>query len=105
MKKLVTIFLTTVVLLIASYTLTHFTHTNFIDYSFFVGMAVTVIIWFFTSKGGYTSRSLDSSIQGTTGIKMEKQKYEFSPNIAFFTSLAYTIITFAAMLYHYRSYL
>ncbi|MEH7331053.1 hypothetical protein V7161_00030 [Neobacillus drentensis] len=105
MKKLITIVITLFVLLGLSYALTWFTHSKFIDYSFFAGLAVTVIIWFFTSKGGYSSRSLDSSVQGSTGIKTERQKYEFSPNIAFFTSLAYTIITFLAMLYYYRSYL
>jgi hypothetical protein len=105
MKVLINIFITILVLLGLSYGITYLTHTKFIDYSFVIGMAATIIIWFSTSTGGFTSRHMDMTIQGTTGIRMEGQKYEFSPNIAFFTALAYTILAFAAMLYHYRSYL
>jgi hypothetical protein len=103
-KRLITIVITLLVLVGLSYGITYYTHTKFIDYSFFIGLAVTIIIWFFTSKGGYTSRNLDMTVQGSTGIKMEGQKYEFSPNIAFLTSLAYSLITLGVMLYQYRGY-
>jgi hypothetical protein len=66
-----------------SYGITYYTHTKFIDYSFFIGLAVTVMIWFFTSKGGYTSRYLDMTIQGTTGVKVDQQKYEFFHQMLF----------------------
>ncbi|MFJ8063701.1 hypothetical protein ACIQYS_03640 [Psychrobacillus sp. NPDC096426] len=103
-RKLLTIVITLLVLLGLSFGITYFTHTKFIDYSFLIGLSVTIIIWFFTSKGSLGSRHLDMTIQGSTGIRMESQKFEFSPNIVFITSLAYTIITLAAMLYDYRSY-
>lgn len=104
MKRLITIAITLVVLLGLGFGITYYTHTKFIDYSFVIGLIATIIIWFSTSKGGFTSRHMDMTIQGSTGIRMETQKFEFSPNIAFLTSLAYTIISFGAMLYHYRSY-
>ncbi|MFP5107190.1 hypothetical protein ACSU6B_10510 [Neobacillus sp. C211] len=104
MKRLITIVITFLVLTGLSYGITYYTHTKFIDYSFFIGLASTVIIWFFTSKGGHTSRLLDMSIQATTGTKVDQQKYEFSPNVVFLTSLAYTIINLGVMLYYYRSY-
>ncbi len=105
MKKFISITITLIILLGISFGITYFTHTKFIDYACFIGLAVTVILWFSTSKGGFTSRNMDVQVQGTTGIKIEQQKFEFSPSIAFFTSVAYTVITFAAMLFHYRSYL
>jgi hypothetical protein len=104
MKRLITIVITVLVILGLGFGITYYTDTKFIDYSFVIGLIATIIIWFSTSKGGFTSRHMDMTIQGTTGIKMETQKFEFSPNIAFITSLAYTIISFGAMLYHYRSY-
>jgi hypothetical protein len=104
-KVLLNIVITLFVLLGLSFGITYLTDTKFIDYSFVIGMLATIIIWFSTSKGGFTSRHMDMSIQVNTGIRMEPQKYEFSPNITFFTTLAYTILTFVAMLYHYRSYL
>ncbi|WHY64433.1 hypothetical protein [Neobacillus sp. SuZ13] len=104
MKIILNILITLLVLLGLSFGLTYLTHTKFIDYSFLIGMIGTVIIWFSNSKGGFTSRHMDMTIQGTTGIKMEGQKFEFKPNITFFTSLAYTIITLVVMVYHYRSY-
>jgi hypothetical protein len=104
MKRLITIVITFLVLTGLSFGITYYTHTKFIDYSFFIGLAVTVFIWFFTSKGGHTSRYLDMTVQGTTGLKVDQQKYEFSPNVVFLTSLAYTIINLGVMLYYYRSY-
>ncbi len=105
MKVVINIVITLLILLGLSFGITYVTDTKFIDYSFVTGIVATIIIWFSTSKGGFTSRNLDMTIQGSTGIKMEQQKFEFSPNIAFFTSLAYSFVTFAAMLYHYRSFL
>lgn len=104
MKRIIPIIITLLVLVGLNYVLTYFTHTKFIDFAFLVAMIITVIIWFFTSKGGYASKSLDATIQGTTGIKAIEQKDEFSPNVAFYTSLVYTIITLVAVIYHYRSY-
>lgn len=104
MKKIITIIITLLVLLGLSFGGTIFLNKNFLDYAYIVGILVSIFIWFFTSKGGFTSRSADMMIQSQTGIKMEKQKYEFSPNLAFITSLVYTIVTFAVMVYEYRSY-
>lgn len=103
-RKLLTIGITLLVLLGLSLGITYFTHAKFTDYSFFIGLAATIIILFFTSKGSLGSRHLDASIRGATGIRMESQKFNFSPNIVFITSLAYTIITLVVMLYNYRSY-
>jgi hypothetical protein len=105
MKVIINIVITLLVLLGLSFGITYLTHTKFIDYSFLIALIATVIIWASNSKGGFTSRLMDTTIQGTTGIKMDEQKFEFKPNIAFFTSLAYTIITFGVMLYHYRNLL
>lgn len=104
-KKALSIIITLVILLCLSYACTYFTNTKFIDYSFVVGIIATVIIWFFTSKGGFASRYADSMIQSqTTNFKMKSQNFKFKPNIAFLTSLTYTIISLIAMLIHYRSY-
>lgn len=103
-RKILTITLTLLVLFGLSIGITYFTHVKFTDYSFFIGLAATIIIGFFTSKGGYGTRQLDMTIQGSTGIRMESQKFNFSPNIVFITSLAYTIITLVAMLFQYRGY-
>jgi hypothetical protein len=86
MKVIITIVITLLFLLGLSFGITYLTHTKFIDYSFLIGLIATVIIWASNSKGGFTSRQME-------------------PNIAFFTSLAYTIITLGAMLYHYRNLL
>lgn len=105
MKVIINIVITILVLLGSSFGLAYLTHTRFIDYSFLIGMIASVIIWSSNSKGGFSSRHMDMTIQGTTGIRMEGQKFEFKPNIAFFSSIAYTIITLVVMLYYYRSYL
>jgi hypothetical protein len=105
-KKALTITITLLAIIGLCFGITYFTNTNFIDYSFIIGLVVTIVIWFFTSSGGFTSRYTDASIQkDTTNFIMKSQKYKFKPNIVFLTSLTYTIIFFIAMLIHYRSYL
>ena len=104
-RKLLTIIMTLLVLTGLSFGVAYFTHSNFIDCSGFIGIGAIIAIWFFTSKNdGYVTRRLDLSIQGSTGIRIEDKRFEFSSNTAFLTSVAYTIITIAAILYHYRSY-
>lgn len=71
-KKLITIVITLLILIGISYALSHYVQSKFFDYSFIIGLAVTVVIWFFTSKGGFISRNLDMTVQGTTGIKSEQ---------------------------------
>ncbi|PFO08013.1 hypothetical protein COJ85_04910 [Bacillus sp. AFS076308] len=97
--------ITLIVLMVLTFGITHYTNSKFIDYAFVVGLAATVVIWFFTSKGGVTTRIVDGSIQGSTGVKTQGEKFEFSPSLVFITSLAYTILSFASMLFYYRSYL
>lgn len=104
MKRIITIVITLLILIGLSYGLSYFIHTKFIDFAFLIGIAATTVIWFFSSKGGYTTRSLDVTIQGTTGIKANEEKDEFSPNFAFYTSLVYTIITLVLVIIHYIRY-
>lgn len=104
MKVIINILITLLVLLGLCFGFSYLTDTKFLDYSFLVGMVASVVIWLSNSKGGFSSRHTDMTIQGSTGIRMGIQKFEFKPNIAFYISIFYTIITFVAMLYHYRSY-
>ncbi|WP_462411406.1 hypothetical protein [Neobacillus sp. Marseille-QA0830] len=104
-KKALSIVGTLVVLFGLSYGVTYFLNVKFVDFSFFVGLVVTVIIGFFRSEGGFTSQYTDSKIQSqTTNFKLKKQSFKFTPTIAFLTSLIYTIVSFIVMIIHYRSY-
>lgn len=105
MKKLLKIFATLIILFILSFGTASFTNTKIIDITFFVGVIVTVVIWFFSSKGDITSHSLDMQVQSTTGYKIEQQRYKFSHTIPFLTSLIYTIISLILLLIYYRDYL
>jgi Na+/H+ antiporter NhaB len=103
-KKVLTIIITLLVLLGLSFGVTYFLNKNFLDYAFIVGILVSIAIWFFTSKGGLTSKNAEMMTQSQTGIKVETQKYEFSPNLAFITSLVYTLVTLGVMVYEYKNY-
>lgn len=104
MKKLITILITLGILFALSYGLAFITNTKFMDFTFFVGLTVSGLIWFLNSKGGFSSRNLDMSVQSTTGIKTDIEKFKFHPNIAFFTSITYTVLSLAATFFYYRSY-
>ncbi|MBU5465928.1 hypothetical protein KQI49_03685 [Virgibacillus sp. MSJ-26] len=104
MRNIIVIITTLVVLVGLGYLIAYFTYSAFIDYAGILGIAVTVIIWFFNSKGGHASRLADAKVQGYTDQKLQKQKYAFTPNIAFYTSLVYSVIMLIALIYHYREY-
>jgi hypothetical protein len=103
MKRWIKILLTITILIGTTYALAHYTNGKFIDYTFFTGLIFSSAYWFFTSSGGFTTDILDVSVQSTTGTKMDKQKYKFSPDIVFLTSTAYTIISLVFFLIYYRS--
>ena len=99
LKKGLSIAITLLLLLGSSFALSHYYHLNFFDYSLFVGVMVTVSIFFFTSIGEVKGRFLDRGFQRLYGIRpaVEDQKLSFTPSIPFITSLIYTIISFAAI--------
>ncbi|MFB6467861.1 hypothetical protein ACE38V_13810 [Cytobacillus sp. Hz8] len=103
-KKVLSIIMTLLVLIGLTFGFSHSTDAKFFDYSFFIGLIASVVIWFFTSKGGFTSRSVDMSVQSTTGMKTDHQRFEFSPTVSFLTTIVYTIISFGIMIYKYRQY-
>ena len=104
MRRLISIVLTLLVILGVNYATAHYTNSKFIDFSFLVGLAFSIIIWFFTSKGGVSSQYTNVLIQEqTTNFKMAKEKYEFSPNVVFLTALVYTIVSIIVTIIYYRS--
>lgn len=104
MKQFITIAITLFILLEFNFGVTLLTEAKFINYSFIVGLVVSAIIWFFTSKGGFTSRHIDITVQGISGIKDKQQEFEVSLNTALFTSAAYTVISLVITLIYYQSY-
>ena len=105
MKRFISIIVTLLVLFGINYAVAYFTNTKFIDYSFGVGLVFSIIIWFFTSRGGLTSRLTDGIVQmETTNFKLKADTYKFSPNTAFLTSLAYTLVAIICTIYYYRQY-
>ncbi|MBB6455326.1 hypothetical protein HNQ94_003826 [Salirhabdus euzebyi] len=104
MKKILTFILTLGILAAATYGISNMLHQPFIDFAFLIGILGMIVIRFFNSAGGYTSKSMDMSIQGRTGIKMEQNDRKFEPNIAFYTAMAYTILTGIVTFIHYKDY-
>ncbi|NKE04124.1 MULTISPECIES: hypothetical protein [Mesobacillus] len=77
---------------------------RFIEVSFFVALASTFLIYFFSSSGGLTSRSIDMQVQGETGIKMNQSPEKFSPSYAFYASILYLIGSVIATFFMYKDY-
>ncbi|MGV2939193.1 hypothetical protein AB5I83_06350 [Mesobacillus sp. LC4] len=77
---------------------------GFIEVSVFVALASTFLIYFFSSTGGFTSRSIDMQVQGETGIKMNQSPEKFSPSYAFYASILYLIGSVIATFFMYKDY-
>ncbi|PMC36387.1 hypothetical protein CJ195_16500 [Bacillus sp. UMB0899] len=105
-KKSLNILLTFLILLGLNYLFSYIFDVGFLDYSFLVGIFGMIVIKFFNSSGGYTSKQLDMQIQGETGIKVDQGEDKvFYPGYAFYTSLAYVILSIIALLVYYREYI
>ncbi|WP_419881638.1 hypothetical protein ACN6MY_19405 [Peribacillus sp. B-H-3] len=106
MKKIFSVFLTLLAFLAINYFVSKAVKGSFIDYSFIVGLLLTVIIKFFTSKGGVSAKMAEGYTQATTTERMEhsNKEYSFSPGAVFYTGIAYTGLSVLVTFIHYRSY-
>ena len=105
MKRIISGVITLIVLVGTNFIVSKSTNTNFIDFSLGVGLIMSVIIWFFTSKGGVTSTYTDVTMQSqTTNWKMKKEKHKFNPNIAFYTAVIYTLVSIVFTFIYYKDY-
>ncbi|MCM3121522.1 MULTISPECIES: hypothetical protein [unclassified Mesobacillus] len=104
MEKILNIVITLVLILGINYVVSHFLNAAFIDYSFFVGLITSIIIGFFTSRGGLTTQNSNMLIQAQTMYKMAPEKFKIRPNFALYTAIAYTILSLITMILVYRDY-
>ncbi|TYS16698.1 hypothetical protein FZC78_11970 [Rossellomorea vietnamensis] len=74
---------------------------SYMDWSFFIGLAISVVLFFFNSSGGVLSKgaTLDAS---TAGWKVQ-QDNELKANVGFvfFGAVLYTIVSFVMMIITY----
>jgi hypothetical protein len=97
-------FITVAVLIVINIGLARLLDTQFIDLSFVLGLAAAFLIKFFNSSGGFSSRSLDLSVQSQTGVKQTSVERKFTPSVGFYTSIAYAIFGLIAIFVIYRDY-
>ncbi|MBH0228900.1 hypothetical protein [Halobacillus yeomjeoni] len=77
MKKLMTGLITIFILIIVNVFVSLATATHFLDFAFVIGLGAAFLIKFFNSSGGFSSRSLDLSVQSQTGMKQESAEKKF----------------------------
>ncbi|MGM0845615.1 MAG: hypothetical protein ACQEUT_11610 [Bacillota bacterium] len=74
---------------------------SYMEWSFFIGLAIAVVMFFFNSSGGALSKSatLDAS---TAGWKVQKDN-ELKANVGFvfYGAVLFTLISFIVMLITY----
>lgn len=104
MGKILSIVITLVVILGLNYVVSVYLNAAFIDYSFLVGLIMTLIIGFFTSKGGFTTQNNNMLVQSQTMYKMEVEKLKLTPTYAFYTAIIYTIVSLILTIYIYKDY-
>ncbi|PLT27875.1 hypothetical protein [Peribacillus deserti] len=103
MKKVIVCISTLICIGLVNY-LGTFAGISFIDSSFFCGHLSTVIIHFFTSSGGFSSNQVRLQVQAQTGLKVEEERSSFTPSVAYYTAIAYTVVSLAAIIFYYKDY-
>ncbi|MEC1374427.1 hypothetical protein P9D39_08990 [Heyndrickxia oleronia] len=83
MKKFLSIIITLSVLLGLNYGVSYLLDANLFEYSFFIGLAVTLTIWFFTTKGGFTTKSVDFLVLSNTNQKWKPKNLHINLQLPF----------------------
>ncbi|MGX9933660.1 hypothetical protein ACW0KB_20960 [Virgibacillus salarius] len=79
------------------------TDTQFIDVMLLVGIVISLIIMFFSSSGGFTTKYTDL-VMGNHANDENDNIFKFSPNVPFIVSVAYAFIGLLAILFVYIDY-
>lgn len=104
MKKVLGVLGTLIIEGIIVYILAEFIGWNFIDMTLFAGICFTLIIGFFSSKGGFASNKVRLQVQAQTGIKMDEEKFEFNMNPIFVGSIIYIVVSLLFVVIGYWKY-
>ncbi|MCM3719201.1 hypothetical protein [Fictibacillus phosphorivorans] len=104
MKNVLISVVTLLLMALVNYMLARVVGWNFIDLALFVGLAFVIIIRFFTSTGGMSSNMVRVQTQALTGIKVEEEKQTFNPSYAYYTAIAYTVVSFISVFMYYKDY-
>lgn len=72
---------------------------SYTEWSFFIGLAVTGIVFVFNSSGGFLSKNLTLDLSVTV-LKVQKDHNEFKLNAGgvFYGAVLYTFVSFIVML-------
>ena len=114
MKKIFWGIFTIGIILLVNWGAATFFNSNFFEWSFLSGLAVTIIIRFFNSSGGFMSDLTDSRLMSTNNdeqwaatevwTKIDRQKRSFRKTTAFYVALCYTVVTGIITLIYYINY-
>ncbi|MEF9992408.1 MAG: hypothetical protein RRZ84_08285 [Romboutsia sp.] len=105
-KKISMVILTLLVMVVTNYLLANYFKVNFIELSFIVGLLYTLVIGFFSSEGGITTRMFDTKFEMLWNHESNsKNKFiKFYVNGPLVVAIAYTAISFIASVIIYWKY-
>lgn len=104
LKKLIFAIITLGVLIGLTWFVSDLMNAKMIDYAFFVGLIVTIVIRFFTRSGGFASNSVNLSTQSQTGMKVTGTEGPIAvtqKSFSFLVSLSFTIISLLTTVVYY----
>lgn len=104
LKKLIFAIITLGVLFGLTWIVSDLMNAKMVDYAFFVGLIVTIVIRLFTSRGGFVSNSVNLSTQSQTGVKVTGAEGPFAvtqKSFSFLVSLVFTILSLLATVIYY----
>ncbi|MFD2216389.1 hypothetical protein [Metabacillus endolithicus] len=101
--KIINLGITFILLIIINWGITKIFDINFVDASFYVGLIGIVFALLTNSSGGFIS-DLNMSVQGETGIKINKEEKKFQPSFILIASIFYLVGAIVATLIVYKEY-
>ncbi|MFZ0371547.1 MAG: hypothetical protein WAM07_18270 [Halobacillus sp.] len=74
---------------------------SYIDWSFFIGLGLTVIFFLFNSSGGTISKGVNYAAALSAFQRQEEEELKTNLGGVFFGSVLYTLVSLIAMIFVY----
>lgn len=74
---------------------------SYIDWSFFIGLGLSVIFFLFNSSGGPTSKGVNYAAALSVFQRQEEEELKTDVGGVFFGSVLYTLVSFITMIFVY----
>ncbi len=103
MKKMISwAIITAIIIGLAVWIASELLSFSYTEWSFFIGLGLTGIVFLFTSSGGFLSRNLTLDVSETVlRVQKDDNQFQFNGSGVFYGAVLYSLVSLLVMLFIY----